>query len=247
MKTRISILLSLIIISCNLQVPVEEPDKTVIITEIITREIIMNDFIVKPFQTYPAYYQSGNNVFGVPLNSKGPADLVKIVPEIIIEGETLKYRFNEFFVEDGKPYFKIIVSFSNTKDDPEIITKCYTLESGDAIEVLSDFPAVPDQIRVTGDFNNYKIIIDTYKDSDINVLTRYLSRDPEKADYTEILIFVDGFIEIEGGLLIHAKEGRGSSRPAGLLFWPDPVIKDGVIIQQNGIMNHWKEPGRFWK
>ena len=88
---------------------------------------------------------------------------------------------------------------------------------------------MPESERVEGSTGPYVINNDEYNGESISVAGNGV--------YTEPFVMIDGFIEIEGGLLIHTPTGRGSSRPAGLLFWPE----------DKRTMNHWKEPGRFWK
>lgn len=233
----ISILLMLSVVNCYLEVPIEELETQSV--EIMEED--MNDFIVKPFEEYPAYYQNGSNVFGIPLNSKGPTDLVIITPDIEIDGETQRYRFNEFFVKDGKSHFKIVVQFPNLDDptNPEIITKYCTLTAGKVVYLTeTKFPAMPISERVEGETEVYTIGLDTYNGDLISIASRTkIDEDKIVPDYAENFMMIDGFIKIEGGLLIHTPTGRGSSRPAGLLFWPEGLRT----------MNSWKEVGRFWK
>ena len=225
MKTVITILLSLIVINCTLQVPIEEPDKQIEIEE--TR--IMNDFIVKPFEEYPAYYVQGNRVLGIPTNAKGPADLVPVTfnvvdnPDLVIP--------DTFFTINGIPHF-LIKQYFNPEiegENPDVITKYCTLKNG-IVEYLteSEFPAIPISERAVGTTENYTVDIGDYQGDPISIVAR---------DYPENFVMIDGFVEIEGGLLIHTPTGRGSSRPAGLLFWPEGLRT----------MNPWKEVGRFWK
>ena len=228
----ISILWIAFIVNCNLEGPIDEPVKTVVDTEIIIEEQrIMNDFIVKPIVEYPAYFAQGNNVSGIPADAKGPADLLRFLPEIVINDNEAVAIFDQFFAISGKVYFTITCSFLIDSEigESETITK-YCMQSKGVITYLTEakFPAMPESVRVTGTTGKYNIDIGEYQGDPINIVSR---------DYSETLIFVDGFLAIEGGLLIHALVGRGSSRPDGLLFWPDG----------KRTMNLWKEPGRFWK
>lgn len=227
-------------IYCKLEVPIDEPVELTV-EETTEEEIIeieetniMNDFIVKPFEEYPAYYVQGNAVSGIPADCKVPTDLMRFLPIITVDDEDLQSGFDKFFTVNGIPHFIISLQFSKEVDpgDPaeiETIVKYCTLENG-AVKYLTEakFPAMPMSERVEGETGEYTIGIDTYNGETISVAER---------DYNEPFIMIDGFIEIEGGLLIHTPTGRGSSRPPGLLFWPEGLRT----------MNHWKEPGRFWK
>jgi len=223
---------TLLSVYCNLEGPTYEPVETVLDTEIIIEEQrIMNDFIVKPIVEYPAYFAQGHNVSGIPADAKGPADLLRFLPEIVINDNEAVAIFDQFFAISGKVYFTITINFANTEDseESETITK-YCMQSKGVLTYLTEakFPAIPESVRVEGTTGKYNIDIGEYQGDPINIVSR---------DYSETLIFVDGFLAIEGGLLIHALVGRGSSRPDGLLFWPDNART----------MNLWKEPGRFWK
>ena len=237
----ISILLLSSIVYCKLEVPIDEPVELTV-EETTEEEIIeieetniMNDFIVKPFEEYPAYYVQGGLVFGILPDAKGPGDLIIVNPSIVVDGETLQSGFDKFFIINGIPHFIISLRFSKELADgeetePETITKYCTLKDG-VISYLTEakFPAMPISERIEGETGKYTIGIDTYNGESISVAGNGV--------YTEPFVMIDGFIEIEGGLLIHTPTGRGSARPPGLLFWPEGLRT----------MNHWKEPGRFWK
>ena len=225
------------VVNCKLEVPIDEPEiveetvsEAVEDTEIITEDI-MNDFTVKPFTEFPAYYAQGNMVYGIPKNIKGPGDLVRILPSLVVEEVDFKNPFQQFFVKDGKVYFMVSETWPSDVEgeDPETITKYCTQENG-KISYLTEakFPEMPKSERVTGTTGEYNIDIGEYNGDPISIVSR---------DYAENLLFVDGFMAIEGGLLIHAPQGRPQARPDGLLFWPDG----------KRTMDHWKEPGRFWK
>lgn len=225
----ISILYILIIVNCKLEVPIEEPENNVIEIE---EQVIMNDFIVKPFTEYPAYYVQGNAVSGIPADAKGPGDMIRFLPEIEIDEEDFIDVFDTFFVKDGKVYFTISSVFPPAEPDGDLetIVKYCTLKDGEVVYLTkAKFPAMPESVRVKGNTGVYAIDIGDYQGDPISVL--------DNGSYTEKFTIVDGFLEIEGGLLIHTPTGRGSSRPAGLLFWPEGLRT----------MNSWKEVGRFWK
>lgn len=235
MKIVITILLSFIVISCTLQVLIEEPEKIIEIEE----TEIMNDFIVKPFTEYPAYFVQGDRVLGIPANAKGQADLIPVIfnvvdnPDLVIP--------DTFFTINGIPHLLIKQYFDPEIEggNPDVITKYCALKNG-VVEYLteSEFPEMPESQRVTGTTGDYNIDIGDYKGASISIASRTkLENGKIVPDYTESFVMIDGFIAIEGGLLIHTPTGRGSSRPAGLLFWPDGLRT----------MNHWKEVGRFWK
>ena len=221
-----------IMVNCKLEVPIDEPKNTVSDTEIIIEEQIMNDFIVKPFTEYPAYFVQGNAVSGIPAGCKDPTDLMRFLPEIEIDGEVSISNFDTFFVKDGKVYFTVSANFPSTVEgeESETITKYCTIENG-TVKYLTEskFPEMPESERAEGSTGKYTILVSEYNDESISVADNEV--------YTESFIMIDGFIEIEGGLLIHTPTGRGSSRPAGLLFWPE----------DKRTMNPWKEVGRFWK
>ena len=223
----ISITLLFSVVYCKLEVPLEEPE---IATE--NTEEIMNDFTVKPFAEFPAYYQAGNMVFGIPEDAKTPMDLMRFLPVIEINGVESVINFDLFFVKDGKVYFIIVEYFSSLPDgEPEPVVKYGTLENG-AVKYLtkSKFPEAPVPVRYEGkESARYTITIGDYEGQPISIC--------DNGEYKETLIFVDGCIALLGGLLIHAPQGRGSARPDGLLFWPEG----------KRTMNHWKGPGRFWK
>lgn len=223
----ISILYIIAVVNCKLEVPIDEPVKIIILEE----QIIMNDFIVKPFTEYPAYFVQGNAVSGIPADAKGQGDLMRFLPVVEINGQEGIGNFNIYFMKDGKVYFSITVNFPAILEgeDPETITKYCTLTNGE-VDYLTEakFPEMPISERVTGATGEYNIDIGNYEGDPISIASR---------DYPEPFEKIDGFIEIEGGLLIHTPTGRGSSRPPGLLFWPDGLRT----------MNHWKEVGRFWK
>ena len=89
---------------------------------------------------------------------------------------------------------------------------------------------MPKSVRYEGiEGGRYTITIGDYEGQPISIC--------DNGEYTENLMFVDGCIALPGGLLIHALLGRPQARPGGLLFWPEG----------KRTMNHWKEPGRFWK
>ena len=222
----ISITLLFSVVYCKLEVPLEEPEKA---TE--STEEIMNDFTVKPFAEFPAYYQAGVLVFGIPDDAKGPGDLVNINPTIIIDDKEILFTFDQFFVSAGKVYFAVRRSFQEGENPPEQIIKYCTLENG-TVKYLTKtkFPEAPVPVRYEGlEGGQYNITIGDYEGQPVSIC--------DNGEYKETLIFVDGCIALPGGLLIHAPQGRGSARLDGLLFWPEG----------KRTMNHWKEPGRFWK
>lgn len=229
----ISILYASLIVNCYLEAPIQEPEAQS--TEIM-EEIIMNDFTVKPIEEFPAYYQAGNMVFGIPDSAQGPGDLVIVNPLIIVDGETLQSGFDKFFIIGGIPHFVLSLRFikesadGETTDD-ETITKYCTQENG-KISYLTEakFPAMPESTRFEGmEGSQYTIETGDYEGQAISIC--------DNGEYKETLIFVDGCIALPEGLLIHAPQGRGSARPDGLLFWPEG----------KRTMDHWKEAGRFWK
>ena len=235
----ISILYIMAVVNCKLEVPIDEPVELTVeetTEEIIIEETrIMNDFIVKPFEEYPAYYMQGNRVLGIPADAKSPGDLTAVLPIITVDSEDLQSGFDKFFIIGGIPHFIISLQFSKEVDpgDPaesETITKYCTFENG-AVKYMTEakFPEMPEVERITGTTGIYFVNDDEYNGESISVAGNGV--------YTEPFVMIDGFIEIEGGLLIHTPTGRGSARPAGLLFWPEGLRT----------MNHWKEPGRFWK
>ena len=224
---RLLIIVTLISFSvyCQLEVPIEEPKNN------IEELRIMNDFTVKPFTEFPAYYAQGNRVFGIPADTAGREDLTLIIPEIVVDGETKpqSHRFDEFFVKDGKVYFKMSKSFPVEEAEPEVITKYCSMNDGAVkYSTKAKYPAMPESVRIEGQAGDHSIINGDYDGKPISIARR---------NYDEPFEMIDGFMAIPGGLLIHTPTGRGSSRPAGLLFWPDGVRT----------MNHWKEVGRFWK
>jgi len=215
------------VVYCKLEVPPEEPEKNILIEEIE----IMNDFIVKPFTEYPAYFVQGNAVSGIPADAKVPIDLLRFLPELEINNEYALGIFDQFFVKDGKVHFTVSAHFPVDEETGEVqvITKYCTLKDGEISYLTkAKFPEMPDSGRATGTTGEYNIDIGDYKGEPISIASR---------DYAENFLMIDGFIEIEGGLLIHTPSGRGSSRPPGLLFWPEGLRT----------MNPWKEVGRFWK
>ncbi len=216
----ISILYVLTIVNCQL-----EPNITVETEE----KIMSNDFTVKPFKEFPAYYVQGNRVSGISTDNKSPEDLTLIIPEIEIDSNDISYQFDEFFVKDGKPCFSMTHTFIEPDSDPVVITKYCTQTDGKITYLTkTKFPKMPDSIRIEGQFTNFDVITEAYQDNPISVISR---------NYSEPMGFIDGAIQLNDGILIHAPIGREPSRPSGLLFWPDNARN----------MNSWKEVGRFWK
>lgn len=225
----ITLLFCLFMVSCSI-----EPEEIVLKEEpeipVITEEIIMSDFSVKPITEYPAYFAT-NTVFGIQKTAKGADSLTGIKPVIEIEGKESESVFDTFFKIGGKIYFTVTQNFppETVGGEPEVITK-YCVQENNIVKYLTKdkFPIKPEETRAIGEAGKYSVFIDKYNGQTISLAKR---------DYDEKMIFIEGFFLLDGGLLLSVKEGRGAERPAGLLFWADG--------KRN--MDKWKDIGRLWK
>jgi hypothetical protein len=224
-RTLFSILYLVSVVNCyNVVIPEKENAR-----ENMEDIKIMNDFIVKPIEEFDAYFQQGSSIYGISKNIKNPGELVRFLPVIEIDSKEQVTNFESFYVKSGKVYFSIKVVFPVEDADPEIITKyCEQLNGEISYITKTKYGNVPAQVRIEAEEGDYKFSIGDYEGQPISIVER---------DYSETLIFVDGFLIIEGGVLINAVEGRGSARPNALLFWPDG----------KRTMDTWKGSGRFWK
>ena len=233
----ISILILFIFVNCTLEIPVEEPEIIEKAAESITisaeeinkpMEVVVMDFTVSDFEKFSAYFQKGYRVFGIPVTALYSADLIEIEPVINIEDKQVQALFDNFFIKDGVLYFSISHSYQDEDDKTQTVTKYCKYEKSISYITKTKFPAVPTAEQVEGNTENYSIDTVEINDEIVSVVHR---------EYNEPMHFVDGFIELTNGLLIHAKKGRMPSRPDGLLYWSNGKTT----------MDHWSEPGRFWK
>ena len=222
-----AIILGLSMIGC------EQPVKTIYVTAKVPEERVVSDFTVKPVEEYPAYYVGpSGKVEGVPSDSVTRDDLTDCPVIVTVDGEDYGKYADEFFIVAGDIFMKVSWYFHapEGQTEGETIVK-YCKQTGGKITYLTEakFPTMPDPARVTGTPDGYTIKIGDYNSQVISVCQR--GDDP-----IENLIMVDGYLPVSGGMLLHVQEGRGPSRPAGLLFWPE---------NRNSMML-WKDPGRFW-
>lgn len=238
------------IVNCKIE-PEEEiltnqPEIPVTITE-----EVMNDFIVKPIIQHDAYFVQGKRVSGILGGAKSPEDITPIKFFVEINGDTFPAVPASFFTINGIPYFEMKQAFAASVEgeEPEIITKWCKQEQGKII-YLDTKPEEPELSRIADVDGNYEFSIGDYSGQAISIADRYKNVTKEEAaenndlvegervfDYQEKMMFIDNFIVISGGALLSVQEGRGSSRPEGLLFWPDGKSN----------MDKWKEQGRLWK
>ena len=197
----------------------------------------MNDFTVKPVPEFPAYYVGpGGQVMGVPADSATAQDLIPVNAEMDIEGDIdgdwIPADFKPFFALDGELYFELAHTFPPEEEggESETVTK-YCKQSGGVISYLTEakFPTMPDPARAEGAQGDYVFTVGDYKGQAYSSAKR--GDDPE-----ERIIFIDGSLEVAGGILVHVKENGHPSRPPGLLYWP----------KNKTSMMFWKDPGRFW-
>ena len=221
------VILSISMIGC--QMPIQTMNTMADAPE----EIIMDEFEVMPVPDYPAYYVGpGGHVFGVPSGAETHEDLAQIPCDVKVNGEERRLSFDSFFIIDGEIFFpvKYYTPAAEEGADPVTVTK-YCKQSGGEIIYLTEakFPTMPDSARIEGTQGDYVFTVGDYKGQAYSSAKR--GDDPE-----ERIIFIDGYLEVTGGMLVHIKENGHPSRPPGLLYWP----------KNKTSMMFWKDPGRFW-
>ena len=184
-----------------------------------------NDFVVNPIVEYDGYFKLGNNIMGINSDIKTREEIKKVDFSIELDG-TRQVIPLTFFKKSGAVYFSVSIVFPATEDaEAETVIKyCKQLDGEITYLAEAKFPAEPEIARASGTFGDVKLSTMDYNGETISVAKR---------KYDEPLRFVDNAIAIDGGVLLSVQDGRGPSRPSGLLFWP------------NGkrYMDKWKDKG----
>lgn len=223
MKTVITILLSLIVINCTLQVPIEEP---VNVTENIIEEVQIME--LQPIEEYENYMsQENGKTYGITGNE---------LKEVILKDTDKKvYQFADFFIVGGTIYIAVEVMEQGDaipETEPvqyEAVLKTYyfTQTAGVITEIQeTEYPEKPVTVYIEMDSKPFKIIKSVHEDIDMSEVYQGTLRTGYKQ--------IDSYVKNDVGLWFSVLESFGI-RLKGVYFYGEGAN----IIRV-------KEEGRIW-
>jgi hypothetical protein len=222
----ITILFISIFVNCEL-----EPDgKTAIQYEEV--KAMANDFTVSPIVEYDGYFLQHGKVLGINSSMASREDFEEVKATLTVddaEGTQTEVVPADFSVQEGTVYFTVQMAFPGEADSDMITVKKYCKQAGGVLTTVTEtkFKMPPELSRFVGTVADVEIMESEYNGDTISMARR---------DYDEPMVFIDGAIAVDGGVLLSIQEGRGPSRPEGLLFWKDGERR----------MTKWKEKGRLF-
>jgi len=223
----ITILTILIFVNCEL-----EPDgKTAIQYEEVNA--MANDFTVSPITEYDGYFLQHGKVLGINSAMASREEFQEVKATLTVDdadGTQTEVVPADFSVQAGTIYFTVQHVFPPTVEGEESVSvKKYCKQAGGVLTTVTEtkFKMPPEVSRFIGTVADVEIIESEYNGDPISIARR---------DYDEPMHFIDGAIAVQGGVLLSVQEGRGSSRPEGLLFWKDGERR----------MTKWKQKGRLF-